>query len=139
MISIPTIKSGRGIAAIVLAMMLALPAAHAQPAKAGSAAMPSAPMQGAAMAPGDMKGMMKDMNDKMSSMQMSGDQDVDFAMMMRMHHQGAISMAEMELKAGKEPEMKSMARNVISSQRKEIAKIDKFLAKRGHQMDKMKK
>lgn len=132
MISIPTIKSGRGIAAIVLAMMLALPAAHAQPAKAGSAAMPSAPMQGAAMAPGDMKGMMKDMNDKMSSMQMSGDQDVDFAMMMRMHHQGAINMAEMELKAGKEPEMKSMARNVISSQKKEIAKIDKFLAKRGH-------
>jgi len=72
-------------------------------------------------------------------MQMSGDQDVDFAMMMRVHHQGAINMAEMELKAGKEPEMKSMAKNVISSQRREIAKIDKFLAKRGHQMDKMKK
>jgi uncharacterized protein (DUF305 family) len=139
MISTPIIKSGRGIAAIVLAAMLALPAAHAQPAKGGSTAMPSTPMQGAAMAPGDMKGMMKDMNDKMFSMQMSGDQDVDFAMMMRMHHQGAIDMAEMELKAGKEPDMKSMARNVISSQKKEIARIDKFLAKRGHQMDKMKK
>ena len=139
MISTPTIKSGRGIAAIVLAAMLALPAAHAQPVKAGSTAMPGTPMQGAGMAAGDMKGMMKDMNDKMSSMQMSGDQDVDFAMMMRVHHQGAINMAEMELKAGKEPEMKSMAKNVISSQKREIAKIDKFLAKRGHQMDKMKK
>jgi uncharacterized protein (DUF305 family) len=139
MISTLTIKSGRGVAAIVLAAMLALPAAHAQPAKAGSPAMPGMPMQGGAMAPGDMKGMMKDMNDKMSSMQMSGDQDVDFAMMMRMHHQGAINMAEMELKAGKAPEMRSMAKNVISSQKKEIANIDRFLAKRGHQMDKMKK
>lgn len=139
MISTPTIKSGRGIAAIALAAMLALSAAHAQPAKGGSTAMPGMPMQGAAMAPGDMKGMMKDMNDKMSSMQMSGDQDIDFAMMMRMHHQGAINMAEMELKAGKEPEMKSMAKNVISSQKKEITRIDKFLAKRGHEMDKMKK
>lgn len=139
MISTPTIKSGCGIAAIVLAAMLALPAAHSQPAKGGSTSMPSMPMQGAAMAPGDMKGMMKDMNDKMSSMQMSGDQDVDFAMMMRMHHQGAIDMAEMELKAGKAPEMKSMAKSIVSSQKKEIAKIDKFLAKRGHQMDKMKK
>lgn len=138
MISTPTIKSGRGMAAIVLAVTLALPAVHAQPAKAGSTAMPGTPMQGAVMAPGDMKGMMKDMNDKMSSMQMSGDQDVDFAMMMRVHHQGAINMAEIELNAGKEPEMKSMAKNVIASQKKEIARIDKFLAKRGHQMDKMK-
>lgn len=34
----------------------------------------------------DMKAMMKDMHDKMSSMPMSGNPDVDFAMMMRIHH-----------------------------------------------------
>ena len=87
----------------------------------------------------DMKAMMKDMNDKMSSMQMSGNQDMDFAMMMRIHHQGAISMAEAELSGGKEPEMKKMAKNVIAAQKKEIADIDKFLAKHGHTADKMKK
>lgn len=86
----------------------------------------------------DMKAMMKDMNDKMSTMQMTGKTDVDFAMMMRIHHQGVIHMAEAELKDGKEPQMKKMAKDIISAQKKEIAQIDKFLAKQGHSMDKMK-
>ena len=77
----------------------------------------------------DMKAMMKDNNDKTASMQMTGDPDVDFAMMMKMHHQGAINMAESELKMGKEPEMKRMAKNIIAAQKKEIAQFDRFLAK----------
>jgi len=87
----------------------------------------------------DMKTMMKDMNEKMSSMRMSGDQDVDFAMMMRMHHQGAIDMAQAELQAGKDPQMRKMATNVIKAQKKEIAELDKFLAKHGHSGEAMKK
>lgn len=87
----------------------------------------------------DMKAMMKDNNDKMSGMSMTGKPDVDFAMMMRIHHQGAIQMSEAELKDGKDPEMKKMARKIISDQKKEIAQFDKFLAKQGHSMDKMKK
>lgn len=86
-----------------------------------------------------MKSMMKDMNDKMASMTMSGNQDVDFAMMMRMHHQGAIDMAQAELKVGKEPKMRQMAKEIIAAQKKEIAVIDKFLASHGQAMDKMKK
>jgi len=76
----------------------------------------------------DMKGMMKAMSDKMSSMKTTGKHDVDFAMMMRVHHEGAIQMAEVELKNGKDEVMRTLAKNIISAQKKEIAQIDKFLS-----------
>lgn len=121
-----------GAALIALAASLLQPLAQAQPAPAaGHSAMPG--MSGSsAMAGGmDTKTMMKDMNEKMSSMSMTGNQDVDFAMMMRVHHQGAIDMAESELRSGKEPQMRKMAKDIIAAQKKEIAQIDKFLAKHG--------
>lgn len=92
--------------------------------KAGSPAQPGGGM--------DMMSAMKDMNARMTSMPMTGDHDVDFAMMMRVHHEGAIRMAEAELRHGKNAEMKKMGRNIISAQKKEIAQIDRFLAKKGH-------
>lgn len=87
----------------------------------------------------DMKAMMKDSSDKMASMQMTGKPDIDFAMMMRIHHQGAVEMAKTELKDGNEPQMKKMAKGIISAQKREIAEFDKFLAKHGHPMEKMSK
>lgn len=107
-----------------------------KPHGAAAAPMTAAPMSGGAM---DMKSMMKESNDKMGSMAMTGNVDVDFAMMMKVHHQGAIDMAEMELKNGKEPQMKKMARDIIAAQKTEIAQFDKFLASHGHPTDKMKK
>ena len=82
---------------------------------------------------GDMKTMMKDMNDRMAGMTMTGNHDVDFAQMMRIHHEGAIDMAEMELKNGKDASMRKLAQEVIKAQKKEIAVIDRFLAKNGGQ------
>ena len=79
----------------------------------------------------DMKPMMTDMQDKMMAMKSTGNVDVDFAMMMRVHHQSAISMAEAELQNGKDPQMRAMAKDIIRAQKKEIAVFDKFLAKRG--------
>ena len=79
----------------------------------------------------DMKPMMMDMHDKMMAMKSSGNTDVDFAMMMRVHHQSAITMAEAELKNGKDPQMRKMAKDIIRAQKKEIAAFDKFLVKRG--------
>jgi uncharacterized protein (DUF305 family) len=38
-------------------------------------------------------------------------------------------MAEMQLKTGRSPEMKSMAKQIIAAQKKEIAQFDKWLAK----------
>ena len=79
----------------------------------------------------DMKGMMKDNNDKMSSMKMTGNADVDFATMMRVHHQGAIDMAQAELRDGKNVQMRKLATEIIAAQKKEIAMLDKFLAQNG--------
>lgn len=64
----------------------------------------------------------------MQSMKTMGDTDKDFAMMMKMHHQQALEMAQTELKHGKSKEMKAMAQKIIAAQRKEIAEFDKWLA-----------
>ena len=79
----------------------------------------------------DMKSMMTSMNETMGQMKSSGNIDIDFARMMRMHHQAAVTMAEAELKSGKDPQMRVMAKDIIYAQKKEIAMLDKFLAKRG--------
>lgn len=123
--------------AVTLAATLVLPIVHAQSSGATGGTMPgmqhkpaaSAPMQGGM----DMKAMMKDNNDKMAAMKMTGNADADFAMMMRMHHQGAIDMAEAQLRSGKDPEMLKMAKKIIADQKKEIAQFDKYLAKHPHE------
>ena len=93
-----------------------------------AASMPMDPMHHGAAGSGDMKQSMMSGMDNMKSMQMSGDTDKDFAMMMKMHHQGAVNMAEMELAHGKSPVMKDMARKIIAAQKKEIAQFDRWLA-----------
>ena len=79
----------------------------------------------------DMQAMMKDNSDKMASLKMTGNADVDFAMMMRVHHQGAIDIAEAELRDGKNAQMRKMAKDMIAAQKNEIAQFEKFLAKNG--------
>ena len=131
--------------AIIALSAAALPMANAQsPATAGSDSMKGGKADASSMSAGGMKGMdmqamMKDKHDKMSSMKMTGLPDVDFAMMMRMHHQGGIDMAQAELRDGKSPEMRKMARKIIAAQKKEVAELDKFLAKNGRPVDKMSK
>jgi len=109
---------------------------------------PAQPTSGAGMGMGnksmdmkgmDMKSMMKNNDDKMASMKMTGNADVDFAMMMRVHHQGAIDMAEAELRDGKDAQMRKLATNIIAAQKKEIAQLDKFLVKNGQPAPKMNK
>ncbi len=115
---------------IVLSLVSAAQAQTAKPAMR-SASMPSAgmPMQKGAAGSGDMMQAMMKGTDKMQKMSMSGDTDKDFAMMMKMHHQQALDMAQMELEQGKSAEMKKMAKSIISAQKKEIAQFDKWLAK----------
>lgn len=115
-----------------LASMLALAAmagVNAQPAKPpmAHASMSQAGMKGAME--GDMKHSMMAGMEKMDKMTMSGNTDKDFATMMKIPHQGALDMAEMELAHGKSPEMKAMAKRIIVAQKKEIAEFDKWLAK----------
>ncbi len=94
-----------------------------------SASKPMAHMQGGMAGGGDMKQAMMPGMDSMQKMPMSGDTDMDFAMMMKVHHQQALEMAQVELAKGKSAEMKAMARNIIAAQKKEIAQFDKWLAK----------
>ena len=113
------------------ALWLASAAAQAQtaPAMAASAGMPHGQMQKGAAGSRDLKESMMMGMDGMQKMQMSGDIDKDFAMMMKMHHQQAVNMAEMEIAHGKSPEMKTLAKRIIVAQKKEIAQFDRWLAK----------
>ncbi|HEV8553736.1 MAG TPA: DUF305 domain-containing protein [Casimicrobiaceae bacterium] len=79
---------------------------------------------------GDMRSSMMGMMKSMDSMKMTGDADRDFATMMKIHHQGAIDMAQMELKSGKDAKMRAMAKRIIEAQQKEIKEFDRWLAKR---------
>ena len=115
----------------IAALWLASASVQAQtaPAMAPSASMPMGQMHKGAAGSHDMKASMMMGMDGMQKMTMSGDTDKDFAMMMKMHHQQALNMAEMELASGKSPEMKAMAKQIIVAQKKEIAQFDKWLAK----------
>lgn len=68
-----------------------------------------------AMHPAMMQGMMAE------------DPDVAFACGMIAHHQGAIAMAEVELKYGADDEMKQMAQKIIDDQTREIGEFGTWL------------
>jgi uncharacterized protein (DUF305 family) len=58
----------------------------------------------------------------------SGDPDQDFAAMMIPHHQGAVEMAEAELRFGRDPVLRRLAQGIIVEQRQEIAVMQRALA-----------
>ena len=121
-----------GVAAVLTPLQAQMPAGSgtmAKPATAASSGMDHSKMPMGHG--GDMKSKMDDMQGQMMAMKSTGNPDVDFAMMMRVHHQSAITMAEAELQNGKDPQMRVMAKEIIRAQKKEIAAFDKFLAKRG--------
>ena len=58
----------------------------------------------------------------------SGGADRDFATMMIPHHQGAVDMAEAELRFGRNPALRRLAQGIIVEQRQEIAVMRQSLA-----------
>lgn len=76
----------------------------------------------------DMMSAMTSMMDKMHSMQMSGDFDVDFASMMIEHHQGAIDMAQFEISNGKDERVKAKAEEMLKKQKDEQQELNAFVS-----------
>lgn len=74
-------------------------------------------------------GTMESMHDQMKSMSMNGNMDQDFASMMMMHHEGAVTMAKEELANGQHTELKQMAQQMIDDQQREIANFQAWLDK----------
>ena len=57
----------------------------------------------------------------------TGDANVDFARSMIAHHNGAIDMAEVMLEYGDDPELRTMAEEIIAAQTEEIATLTAWL------------
>jgi uncharacterized protein (DUF305 family) len=60
----------------------------------------------------------------------TGDADVDFIKGMIPHHQGAIDMAEVVLKYGKDEQARKWATDIIREQKREIAEMQEWLKTR---------
>ena len=78
----------------------------------------------------DMAAAMEQMHHEMM-VAPSGDPDRDFAAMMIPHHQGAIEMAQAQLRYGKDERLRRLAQGIIVEQRQEIEVMQAILAEKG--------
>ncbi|MBC7799114.1 MAG: DUF305 domain-containing protein [Gemmatimonadaceae bacterium] len=92
-------------------------------------AMPG--MGGAQMSANHMEMMrgMERMTRDMMAAPMTGNPDRDLATMMIPHHQGAIDMARIYLRDGKDPDMRRIAEKIVTDQEREIREFRDWLAK----------
>lgn len=75
--------------------------------------------------------IMAQMHKAMSDYAPTGDADADFVQGMIPHHQGALDMAYLVLEKGDDPYIRRLARDVILTQRREIAFMQYWLRTRG--------
>ncbi|WP_244818531.1 DUF305 domain-containing protein [Caballeronia sp. Lep1P3] len=73
----------------------------------------------------------KKMMERMESHTSTGDADKDFVARMIPHHQGAIDMAKVELKYGRDPKLRKLAGDIVKAQRQEIATMKRWQSEHG--------
>jgi uncharacterized protein (DUF305 family) len=127
------VKSLSTIAALIIALGTAAFAQHVHQSKMDTQAMQKMmddmtpkdgdPASTKAFKEAHMK-MMHDMHQTFT-----GNADVDFMNGMIPHHQGAIDMAKVQLKYGKDVQTRKLAEQIIVDQEKEIAQMKAWLRK----------
>jgi uncharacterized protein (DUF305 family) len=95
------------------------------PAGAQTTMQMGSSMRGMAMTKDDaaMMAPMARMQAVMNTTHMTGDTDHDFLVMMIPHHQAAVDMAVVELKDGKNPKVRALAKSIIATQQAEILEM----------------
>lgn len=122
---------------LACAVMLA-PAALAQPTQpqapppgeataAPPQIAPMAPLPTASPADLAFARGMSQMNRSMMAVHDTGNTDRDFVLNMLPHHQGAVDMAQTELRYGHDPSLRRLATGIIAAQRREIAEMNAWL------------
>lgn len=66
------------------------------------------------------------------AIEFTSDADIDFAKGMIPHHEGAIAMAQIVLEHEEDPEIRTLAQEIIAAQESEISFLRDCLAARGH-------
>jgi uncharacterized protein (DUF305 family) len=64
----------------------------------------------------------------MSDVPYTGNADRDFVAHMIPHHLGAVAMAKVELKYGKDAKLRALAKDIVEAQDKEITFMNQWLA-----------
>ena len=134
------------VLAAASALMLTTAEATAQSGQGAMSGMGHESMKGSmkGMSHGAMRGMdshkMMAMNEFMASMKKMDrgmttakgrTTDIAFARMMLAHHQGALDMAQTELKYGSDAEVKRMAQQIIDEQTKGKVELEAWLKSHG--------
>jgi hypothetical protein len=78
----------------------------------------------------ELAGSMDKMHAAMTSIQPSGDTDVDFVRLMLPHHQAAIDMARTELARGTNPQIRRLAEEIVADQQSEMELMQLWLKQR---------
>jgi uncharacterized protein (DUF305 family) len=112
-----------------LAMMIAVLTMAAAPCLARADDTHSPMPMSKAATPADQAFMasMKTMQKNMA-VKPTGETDRDFVLMMLPHHQGAIDMAKVELRYGKDPLLRKLAGDIVKAQEQEIGTMRDWLA-----------